>query len=255
MNYYPIFNNKRMLIKQKNNNYVLSLRDLNRKEVTINLTAYEILNLCDGLNSIDNIFSKINDKYNNILELENIYNDIFETLKSFNKYGIVTWKKENPFEKQFNVGKYQLIALDLNNLNLYMRTFDNILIDFYRKDQSVLDKKLMYNGLFYKLIHGYVIKNNSEILGAIFFKLTDYEYVINIDCIQFNEDDFFNEFKEIINVIKKDISETLLINNDDICFNFNVPENKTINKLNKIFDKKFYLENESSDIVNSFWII
>ncbi|RMG77173.1 MAG: PqqD family protein [Bacteroidetes bacterium] len=66
------------------------------RELIVNRTSKEILNLCNGNNTLEEIEDMMKKKYPDVNEYI-IINDVRKTISSFSRLGIIDWEGENPF--------------------------------------------------------------------------------------------------------------------------------------------------------------
>ena len=66
------------------------------KELVINCTSKEILSLCDGEKTFDEILKHMGKKYFKV-EKDLLKRDLIQVLGNMSRLGVISWKTENPF--------------------------------------------------------------------------------------------------------------------------------------------------------------
>lgn len=67
-------------------------------------TLKELLSLCDSQKSTADIIKALRDQYPGVPP-QQLQDDIFKTLGSYSKMGVITWKNQNPFKNQVTEDK------------------------------------------------------------------------------------------------------------------------------------------------------
>jgi len=191
----PIFKRESLLYeREEKEGYftVLSKVHPETRELIINHTAREILEFCDGKKMLEEIETHFANKYNNVPE-ERIKFDIFKTLSSFTRLGIVEWEGENPFlykkEEPLSDGYSFSIGQegDLRNIEIFIKSIEdqskpqegtvfykNPLIMIGEYSQLVLRQKLFaFSEEFFLLI------KESRINGLFSFSLPSHPKEFN----------------------------------------------------------------------------
>lgn len=123
-NYYPIFDKDKYIIKEYGNGFVLALPD--HQEISLNETLMEVLGMCTGKSSVNDIVKKMLDMYD--VEVETAESDLVKVLHDTWGIGIVTWKDDNNlFHTIYSYSpnedtKYEIS--EFQNLIQYLETFD-----------------------------------------------------------------------------------------------------------------------------------
>ncbi|MEO0129294.1 MAG: PqqD family protein [candidate division WOR-3 bacterium] len=99
-NSVPIFRRENLSYwREEREGYVTLISKVHpeTRELIINLTAKEILDLCNGIRAIEEIEDEIQNKYP-LVKKEQIKIDVAKTLSSFSRLGIIEWiNGDNPF--------------------------------------------------------------------------------------------------------------------------------------------------------------
>ncbi len=95
----PIFRNENVLYqREEKEGYwtFIPKHHPETRELIINRTGKEILRLCDGSNTLDDIERTMRSRYPQV-KGEVILNDVKKMVAGFSRLGIVEWEGENPF--------------------------------------------------------------------------------------------------------------------------------------------------------------
>jgi hypothetical protein len=131
--FFPIFNKQNLLyIREEKEGCFTIIPKLHpeTREILINSTSMEILNLCNGNNTLEKIIEKMNEEYPNV-ERNRIEIDVYKTISSFSRLGIIEWKGENPFldrkETPLNEEFSMVIAQENNirEIESFLKSFLN----------------------------------------------------------------------------------------------------------------------------------
>lgn len=121
-------------------------------ETLLNSVCTNILNLCNGINTIQEIVEILVESYN--MSHEKILKDLLKTLEQFTYFQLISWKGNNPFEpkivKQIN-NKYIIKRIDFEQIQdcvNFIRENDKnkSYINPYLNDNSLLDRTLLKTG-------------------------------------------------------------------------------------------------------------
>ncbi|MGB9855966.1 MAG: PqqD family protein [Caldisericum exile] len=125
------------------------------RELIINPTAREILELADGSRTINEMVSDFISRYRDVAK-EKIKVDMFKTLSSFTRLGIVEWVGDNPFlyryEEPLNDG-YSLSVAQEDNLRDIER-FIKSMEDLSKVQEGIVSYKnpLIMQGEYSELV-------------------------------------------------------------------------------------------------------
>lgn len=141
--YFPIFKKSGVIVDEKSEDCVWLIPH-KENAITINKTAYNILKMCDGQNSIKDITDKLNKEYG--IQFDIIKKDLVSTLYSLFYVNLIVWKKgENYFAPLFQC-EYKENLFKKLELKDIKKLIKNI-----REDNSIIsvryDKKSMYTDL------------------------------------------------------------------------------------------------------------
>lgn len=154
------------------------------RELIINPTAREILELTDGSRTMNEIELHFINKYFRVPK-EKVKADIFRTLSSFTRLGIVEWDGENPFlykkEEPLTDGYSLFIAQEdnLRDLESFIKLMEDVQglqggIVFYKNPlitQGEYSELVLRQKLFKFFEEFFLLRKDSEIKGMISISL------------------------------------------------------------------------------------
>lgn len=218
MNNVPIFLKEKIsfMREEKERNYTIVLKEFPElQELLINRTAYEVFNLCNGKNTLDEIIKTFKSKYSGVPE-KKLINDICLILSRFYHFGVIEWEEGNdPFiisNEKYLENNYKLrLAVDRDYplLKDYLEKNRQNLVVFEKGEElGTVDLKLKF-WLFSRQIDFYLLLNSeNQILALIGVgnrnpqqKSTSAEIMFMSNCSSIEEKDhltflmhYFNEF-------------------------------------------------------------
>lgn len=141
--YFPIFKKNGVIIDEKSED-CFWLIPHKENAITINRTAYGILKMCDGQNSIKDIIEKLIEEYG--IQFDIIKRDLVSTLYSLFYVNLIVWKKGKNYFLPLFEHKYKEHLFKKLELKDIKKLIKNI-----QEDNSVIsvryDKKNMYTDL------------------------------------------------------------------------------------------------------------
>ncbi|MBN1696424.1 MAG: PqqD family peptide modification chaperone [Spirochaetales bacterium] len=157
------------------------------RELVINKTTKEIIDLCDGQNTIEDIISKMKAKYP-MVQSAIITNDVHKILASTSRLMLIQWEHENPYlflreeiiddtyglrigveDDLLKIKKFIMDSDILTNGNDVSSShfyYKNVYVNTYEYDEVLLRQKIFnFNEEFFFLT------KNGEIEGLLSFQL------------------------------------------------------------------------------------
>lgn len=197
-----ILNMKPTLIKEKNiysreeNGGYFSYRfntPALENEIIINSVCNIIINMCNGINSVDDIVNFIANKYN--VDKEKIFNDVLRTLNQFTTFQLINWDS-NPFKKQIKQelsDNYFINLIDFTRINKCIDFFKHNTTKFdyinpYLDDRFIYDSNLLHTGELTKSQYIYTLEENNNLKGVLICAINSKSAVNTVLAIAFNED-------------------------------------------------------------------
>lgn len=254
MTFYPLMNRNKIKVKKAEDKMIIFLKELNDKKIILNKSAMDILYACDGSHSIEDI---INSSLSNFGFTEERRDDIVKTLKRYNEYGMIVWKNnKNPFFNSMYVNGIDIYGIGINDLYLLKKKFENKI--FGADVNEIVDRSVLINGIYLKLIRIYYFEKNNKPLSLIFFTATGSSYIWKISRILYNDEFLLsNEFNSFLDYyMKNDISTSSHYQkNMSVGFYIDVKKEDVKTCKNLGFENKGILKYEADSDLYSMWII
>lgn len=177
----PLFEESNFSFKRVENNGYISVRSKNvpkLHELFLNSTSQQIINQCNGKNTVEQIIRNLSDVYPNI-QRQVLGNDILKNLTILSRYQLITWLGRNPFMKKLceNISGLEFTLLDEGDIRDILE-FINIKEDASKLQYLNLmsgveiytDELYLREVLFSFSEDFFAIKDKDEIKGIISLK-------------------------------------------------------------------------------------
>lgn len=256
MNYYPLINKNKVKIKYISNGAILFIHCLVDKKITLNETAKNIYEICNGGNSISDIENYLLKKHLNA-DKKIIQNDVMKVLRIFDNYGIISWKNGmNPFIKYEFYKGLKIHKIYLNSLHLLKCNFQHSVYNVKFNKNKPIDINVFSQMLYLNYAKAYFIQKNEVPVALVILNNAETNYIWKFIEISYNDcfktDD---DFKKIAAFIASDLKENLYENvENELGFYIDI-DLKNKNLLESMgFKRQGLLKEENEKDILSMWM-
>lgn len=259
MNYYPLINKNEVKIKYVDKGAVAFIHCLVDEKIILNDTAKFIMDNCNGENDVLNIVKIIYEKYKYI-DIKTIQNDVMESLKVFDKYGVIDWKKRmNPFILFKNYKGLEFHEIYLNSLYFIKYSFQNNIRNININKNQIMNKDIFSQLLYLNYTKAYFVRKNEILVTLVIMNNEPTNYIWKIVEISYNTNpnfDIKNEFNTIASYMARDLKESLYHDSKyklGIYIDIESENQQFIESMG--FEKKGLLRYENDKDILSMWMI
>lgn len=160
-------------------------------EIIVNSVCVTIINMCNGINSVNDIVNYIVNKYN--VDREKILKDVLHTLNQFTVFQLIKWDN-NPFKrkiKQKISNNYSINLIDFIRINECIDFFklDTTQFDYinpYLDDRFIYDSNLLNTGELTKSQYIYTLEEENKLLGVLICAINPKSTVTSVLAVAFD---------------------------------------------------------------------
>lgn len=176
----PIFKQSNFSFYRLENGGYISVRSSNvprLQELFLNRTSQNILEECNGCNTVEQIIKNISDLYPHV-QRQTIANDVVTNLSVLTRYQLIEWKERNPFMKSLCTtmeGNRKFELLDEGNIReliAFIRENSSSIkfLNIMSKLEPYYDELFLRDVLFNFTEDFFAVRENGEIKGIITLK-------------------------------------------------------------------------------------